>query len=200
MRREPARSVSRSRGRATAESAAEEVDEEEEVEEVLGAQAEDEVRRFPFGPQAPPPSWRRRSGANTLPFHVFFALDLHDNFRDGRRQPIYAAELWYYNVHRLSDYTWQRGRAQLFPHMLVVRWAEASGLIAEVKLDLLSCVEVRTVRPAGRDRDVRVDVVRDSGAVENVRLVTFELGYSDSLERLGSETRAGMVAWFEQIQ
>jgi hypothetical protein len=84
--------------------------------------------------------------------------------------------------------------------MLVVRWAEPSGLIAEVKLDLLSCVEVRTVRPSGTERDVRVDVVRDTGRIENVRLMTFELGYSDSLERLGSDTRQEMVRWFEAIQ
>lgn len=117
-----------------------------------------------------------------------------------RWQAIYEAPLWYYNVHRLSDFTWQRGHAQLFPSMLVVRWAEPSGLIAEVKLDLLSCVEIRTVRPSGMERDVRVEVVREDGRVESVRLLTFELGYSDSLERLGSETRTEMVAWFEAIQ
>lgn len=84
--------------------------------------------------------------------------------------------------------------------MLVVRWTEASGLIAEVKLDLLSCVEIRTVRPSGVEKDVRVEVERDDGRRESTRLMTFELGYSDSLERLGSETRAEMVAWFEAIQ
>ncbi|KIP07756.1 hypothetical protein PHLGIDRAFT_408118 [Phlebiopsis gigantea 11061_1 CR5-6] len=113
---------------------------------------------------------------------------------------VYEAPLWYYNVHRLSDYTWQRGHAQLYPHMLVVRWSEASGLIAEVKLDLLSCVEIRTVRPSGTERDIRVEVEREDGRRESMRLMTFELGYSDSLERLGGETRSAMVAWFEAIQ
>lgn len=84
--------------------------------------------------------------------------------------------------------------------MLVVRWTEPSGLIAEVKLDLLSCVEIRTVRPSGMEKEVRVEVERADGRVENARLMTFELGYSDSLERLGAETRVEMSAWFEAIQ
>lgn len=78
--------------------------------------------------------------------------------------------------------------------MLLLTWIEPTSGRIIVKLDLLSCVEIRTSRPLN-DRDVRVE--RDG---RSMRLITFELLYSDSLERLGAETRVEMMEWFTAIQ
>ncbi|EKM48348.1 uncharacterized protein PHACADRAFT_109087, partial [Phanerochaete carnosa HHB-10118-sp] len=71
-----------------------------------------------------------------------------------------------------------------------------AGLIAKVKLDLLSCVEMRAMRPG----DTKHDMYKDTGAVESMLLVMFELEYSDSIEQLEVEMQVEMRMWFDAIQ
>ena len=78
--------------------------------------------------------------------------------------------------------------------MMLLSWVAPTGGRVVVKLDLLSCLEVRTSRAQGAS-DVTVQ-----RAGESHRLQTFELGYGDSIERLGCETRVEMLDWFNAIQ
>ena len=70
-----------------------------------------------------------------------------------------------------------------------------------VKLDLLSCFEIRS--SSSQEGQDRVVVER---AGELLTLSTFELRYGDgiehgdSVERLGSENRPDMLAWLNSIQ
>jgi hypothetical protein len=109
-------------------------------------------------------------------------------------QPVNAAPVWYYNVHRLPPYTWNYAEGYLFRNMMLLSWVAPTGGRVVVKLDLLSCVEIRTSRPQGAS-DITVE--REG---ESHRLQTFELGYGDSIERLGCETRVEMLDWFNSIQ
>ena len=111
-------------------------------------------------------------------------------------QPIRSGYVSYLNAHRLGPYRWQRAEAYLYPHLIVLSWIPPDQGRLVVRLDLLSCLEIRTAPPMPY-------VDEETGEVERGgELVTsrFDLIYDDSIERLGSEDREEMLDWFQAIQ
>ena len=118
--------------------------------------------------------------------------------------------LWYLNVHAPPPYRWQRCQALLYPHMLLLSWIAPGGGRGIVTLDLLNCIEVRSVpspqHPTAQD-DVGTIAARmqsETGALgEEVGLMEtlcpFQLMYSDGIERLGAESARERVRWVSAI-
>lgn len=128
--------------------------------------------------------------------------------------------MWYLNVHAPPPYRWQRCQALLYPHMLLLSWIAPGGGRGIVTLDLLNCIEVRSVpspmHPTAQD-DVgtiaaRVQseqaaaggsagpgevVIGEMGLMET--LCPFQLLYSDGIERLGAESARERVRWVSAI-
>lgn len=187
-------SPSRSRAKSVASQAESVEEEEEEEEEEEGEEEEDveeDVRVQEPAMMSPPLDVAEYGGTGEVRFVFYVSVVVHiSTFL----QPIIAAPVWYYNVHRLQPYTWNYAEGYLFPNMLLLSWIAPTGGRVVVKLDLLSCIEIRTSRPQERG-DVFVE--REG---QSHRLQSFELGYSDSIERLGCETRPEMLDWFNSIQ
>ncbi len=121
--------------------------------------------------------------------------------------------LWYLNVHAPPPYRWQRCQALLYPHMLLLSWIAPGGGRGIVTLDLLNCIEVRSVpspqHPTAQD-DVGTIAARTqsehadvSGEVGDMALMEtlcpFQLMYSDGIERLGAESARERVRWVSAI-
>lgn len=123
--------------------------------------------------------------------------------------------LWYLNVHAQPPYRWQRCQALLYPHMLLLSWIAPGGGRGIVTLDLLNCIEVRSVpsplHPTAQD-DVGTIAARmqsdevgpssgefpaEAGLVET--LCPFQLLYTDGIERLGAESARERVRWVSAI-
>ncbi|KAL7284724.1 LOW QUALITY PROTEIN: hypothetical protein ACG7TL_002030 [Trametes sanguinea] len=127
----------------------------------------------------------------------------------GTQEPLRIGLLWYLNVHAPPPYRWQRCQALLYPHMLLLSWIAPGGGRGIVTLDLLNCIEVRSVpsplHPSAQD-DVGTIAARmqsdsaeatgqlgDMGLLET--LCPFQLLYSDGIERLGAESARERVRW-----
>ncbi|TBU45494.1 hypothetical protein BD309DRAFT_1017792 [Dichomitus squalens] len=138
----------------------------------------------------------------------------------GTQEPLRIGLLWYLNVHAPPPYRWQRCQALLYPHMLLLSWIAPGGGRGIVTLDLLNCIEVRSVpspmHPTAQD-DVGTIAARiqseqaaagGSGAAGEVvlgemglmeTLCPFQLLYSDGIERLGAESARERVRWVSAI-
>ncbi|CDO77431.1 hypothetical protein BN946_scf184857.g38 [Trametes cinnabarina] len=131
----------------------------------------------------------------------------------GTQEPLRIGLLWYLNVHAPPPYRWQRCQALLYPHMLLLSWIAPGGGRGIVTLDLLNCIEVRSVpsplHPSAQD-DVGTIAARmqsdsaeatgqlgDMGLLET--LCPFQLLYSDGIERLGAESARERVRWVSAI-
>ena len=133
-------------------------------------------------------------------------------------QPLRIGLLWYLNVHAPPPYRWQRCQALLYPHMLLLSWIAPGGGRGIVTLDLLNCIEVRSVpsplHPTAQD-DIGTMAARmqseqaassgsrgqpsgaDMGLMET--LCPFQLFYADGIERLGAESARERVRWVSAI-
>ncbi|KAI0649912.1 hypothetical protein C8Q79DRAFT_355651 [Trametes meyenii] len=131
----------------------------------------------------------------------------------GAQEPLRIGLLWYLNVHAPPPYRWQRCQALLYPHMLLLSWIAPGGGRGIVTLDLLNCIEVRSVpsplHPTAQD-DVGTIAARmqsesagtmgqvgDIGLLET--LCPFQLLYGDGIERLGAESARERVRWVSAI-
>ncbi|KAI0672290.1 hypothetical protein C8Q78DRAFT_1188212 [Trametes maxima] len=131
----------------------------------------------------------------------------------GTQEPLRIGLLWYLNVHASPPYRWQRCQALLYPHMLLLSWIAPGGGRGIVTLDLLNCIEVRSVpsplHPTAQD-DVGTIAARmqsesadatgqvgDIGLLET--LCPFQLLYGDGIERLGAESARERVRWVSAI-
>ena len=104
--------------------------------------------------------------------------------------------IWYLNAHRLGPYRWQRADAYLYPHLIILTWISPEQGRLVVRLDLLSCLEIRTAPPTPY-----VDEETGEQEVGGDRVeARFDLVYDDSIERLGAESREDMLDWFQAIQ
>ncbi|KAI0752741.1 hypothetical protein C8Q80DRAFT_472567 [Daedaleopsis nitida] len=131
----------------------------------------------------------------------------------GTQEPLRIGLLWYLNVHAPPPYRWQRCQALLYPHMLLLSWIAPGGGRGIVTLDLLNCIEVRSVpspqHPTAQD-DVGTIAARmqsehagpSSDMGEMVLMETlcpFQLLYGDGIERLGAESARERVRWVSAI-
>lgn len=120
--------------------------------------------------------------------------------------------LWYLNVHSSPStpsvvggeepYIWQKCTAVLYPHMLLLSWIAPGGGRGIVSLDLVNCVEVRSVPSPTRgdgESDVGTRAARRIGGELLDILCPFQLLYSDGVERLGAESARERVRWVGAI-
>lgn len=112
------------------------------------------------------------------------------------RQPIRAGYIWYLNAHRLGPYRWQRAEVYLYSQVIVLSWIPPDQGRIVVRLDLLSCLEIRTAPPVPY-----IDEETGQGEQGGERVsARFDLVYDDSIERLGLELQEDMLDWFQTIQ
>jgi hypothetical protein len=128
---------------------------------------------------------------------------------DDDQQPLRIGQLWYLNVHAPPPYRWQRCHAVLYPTQLLLSWLAPGGGRGVVTLDLINCMEVRSVpspsHPSARDdigtvaaqMQMERDEELDMDLVE--MLCPFQLLYSDGVERLGAESARERVRWVRAI-
>ena len=102
----------------------------------------------------------------------------------------------YLNAHRLGPYSWQRAEAYLYPQLIILSWIPPDQGRLVVRLDLLSCLEIRTAAPIPYI-DPETGQAEQGGEDLSAR---FDLVYDDSIERLGTESREDMLDWFQAIQ
>ncbi|KAJ3528959.1 hypothetical protein NM688_g7922 [Phlebia brevispora] len=119
----------------------------------------------------------------------------HEQQASGSR-PIRSGYIWYLNAHRLGAYRWQRAEAHLYPQVIIVSWISPDQGRLVVRLDLLSCLEVRTAPPVPYV-DEETGLTEQGGRRVTAR---FDLIYDDSIERLGAESQEDMLDWFTAIQ
>ncbi|RDX52641.1 hypothetical protein OH76DRAFT_1554302 [Lentinus brumalis] len=138
----------------------------------------------------------------------------------GAQEPLRIGLLWYLNVHATPPYRWQRCQALLYPHMLLLSWIAPGGGRGIVTLDLLNCIEVRSVQspshPSAQDdvgtiaaieqsvrEDEQVGQWGTTGELGDMSLMEtlcpFQLLYSDGIERLGAESPRERVRWVSAI-
>ena len=104
--------------------------------------------------------------------------------------------IWYLNAHRLGPYRWQRAEAYLYPQLIILSWIPPDQGRLVVRLDLLSCLEIRTAAPIPYI-DPETGEPEEGGETVSAR---FDLVYDDSIERLGAESREDMLDWFQATQ
>lgn len=151
----------------------------------------------------------------TVAYAFSFDVDINDD-----TQPLRIGQLWYLNVHAPPPYRWQRCHAVLYPNTLLLSWLAPGGGRGVVTLDLINCMEVRSVaspsHPSARDdigtvaARTQVEAMRRGervGGLANVEadwdlvemLCPFQLLYSDGVERLGAESARERVRWVRAI-
>lgn len=133
-------------------------------------------------------------------------------------QPLRIGQLWYLNVHAPPPYRWQRCHAVLYPTTLLLSWLAPGGGRGVVTLDLINCMEVRSVpspsHPNSRDdigtvaartqveaaqRGERIGGMAEGDWDLVEMLCPFQLLYSDGVERLGAESARERVRWVRAI-
>ncbi|KAF9233907.1 hypothetical protein BU15DRAFT_79651 [Melanogaster broomeanus] len=123
------------------------------------------------------------------------------------REPLRIGDLWYLNVHSGPPYRWQRCKALLYPHMLLLSWIAPGGGRGVVTLDLLNCTEVRSV-PSPSHSSAREDVGTIAALAQMAEgdspslvelLCPFQLLYGDGVERLAAESARERVRWVGAI-
>ncbi|KAG9313810.1 hypothetical protein JVU11DRAFT_6171 [Chiua virens] len=151
------------------------------------------------------PTTPKSISGNIIP-PPFEMTELGAYARDSR-EPLRKGDLWYLNVHSGPPYRWQRCEALLYPHMLLLSWIAPGGGRGVVTLDLVNCIEVRSVpspnHPSARE-DVGTIAARAQVAEGNSSpllelLCPFQLLYGDGVERLAAESARERVRWVSAI-
>ncbi|KAI6100674.1 hypothetical protein EV401DRAFT_897823 [Pisolithus croceorrhizus] len=122
-------------------------------------------------------------------------------------EPLRIGVVWYLNVHSRPPYQWQCCEALLYPYMLLLSWTAPGGGRGVVTLDLLNCMEVRSV-PSPTHSSAREDVGTIAARTQAVEgqgpdlmesLCPFQLLYTDGVERLAAESARKRVRWVSAV-
>ncbi|KAG8851671.1 hypothetical protein FRB96_009167 [Tulasnella sp. 330] len=146
---------------------------------------------------------------SSAPTSSFDAATEAGNFVSPGQEPLRVGHLWYLNVHTTPPYAWVRARAMLYPTQLILSWVASAGGRGVVTLDLVNCMEVRSV-PSPSHPSARGDigsvaaratttVFNEAGEPLGEFLCPFQLIYGDGVERLGAESARERVRWVGAI-
>ncbi|KAF8422163.1 hypothetical protein L210DRAFT_3654221 [Boletus edulis BED1] len=152
-----------------------------------------------------PPTTPQSVNSNIIP-PPFDMAELGAYAQDSR-EPLHKGDLWYLNVHSGPPYCWQRCEALLYPHMLLLSWIAPAGGRGGITLDLLNCMEVRSV-PSPSHPSVKEDVGTIAARTQIAEgscpplmelLCPFQLLYSDGVERLAAKSARQRTRWVGAI-